>query len=875
MAIMNRQAGDLSTVRNAAIDFYSDRLMVESFSREVEGVLECEKPVALECALDAYADNVQVNSGEGLVVASESEAKPFRALPMDLRKDIVALKKETVMVTETAAEPTPMAATPAVPETPMEEGDDFGDDLEAMFSQRPEDIELIDEYAKDFSVKAGVDEKAAYGYALDAYLEGVSEFWGQVETIQEEEEIKEEEDAPLPEMGATAEEEEEDAPLPEMGATAEEEEEVIDEAELVKKRQSLANGMTESLVEILNPNEDSMEEEEDMRAEVASKVAGNLCQLLTNTALANVSKQQGTEVEEKMDAIVENMGDNIAKLIKSCKKSTKKGENTAETEEVAADIAKDITNLFQLKEEVAPTNPKSLKKSTVRRMSIAADMADSLVGLFASPKATMATGKKNKEARRASLAADMGTSLNALFGGDVETQGEAAINECLEKLMGGSEDKVEIVANSLVDLIQTTSSVVVEDEKVIKKNKAKGRRTSMKRMSLPGDVGETLNNMFGYGEENEEEEEEERTEEEKAKEVDEVAEFLNDVEKVAEEVSNAKVVVEAEVEAEEVEKAEEIEEKEESEEAENMEGTEGVEEVKEVSVDKSLALGLAVDAVLSTDTSEPSEGLDKYSSDPSRKVGKGDKVMVFYEGEGWSEGEVVKVGRGKNQSKLTVLFEKEDMEDTLEYDGDYVVVIDEEETEEMEVEEEESEEDVDFSKLKVAELRNECTKRGLDTKGVKAVLIKRLDEAVEGGANKRTIEEVEGDVEEAPEAKKPAVEEETEETVDFKKLKVAELRTECTKRGLDTKGVKAVLIKRLEEFQEGGEEQGEEMEVEEEEEEEEEKEEKEEKEEEEEEEEAVDFKKLKVAELRAECTKRGLDSKGVKAVLIKRLEDSV
>ena len=38
---------------------------------------------------------------------------------------------------------------------------------------------------------------------------------------------------------------------------------------------------------------------------------------------------------------------------------------------------------------------------------------------------------------------------------------------------------------------------------------------------------------------------------------------------------------------------------------------------------------------------------------------------------------------------------------------------------------------VDFSELKVAELRDECAKRGLDTKGVKAVLIKRLNEAAE------------------------------------------------------------------------------------------------------------------------------------------------
>ena len=86
-AIMSRKAGDLNTVRNAAIDFVSDRLMVESFSREVEGIVEVARPVALECALDAYADNVTVTNtnNDGLVVNTETDAMPFRALPADLR----------------------------------------------------------------------------------------------------------------------------------------------------------------------------------------------------------------------------------------------------------------------------------------------------------------------------------------------------------------------------------------------------------------------------------------------------------------------------------------------------------------------------------------------------------------------------------------------------------------------------------------------------------------------------------------------------------------------------------------------------------------------------------------------------------------------
>ena len=87
---------------------------------------------------------------------------------------------------------------------------------------------------------------------------------------------------------------------------------------------------------------------------------------------------------------------------------------------------------------------------------------------------------------------------------------------------------------------------------------------------------------------------------------------------------------------------------------------------------------------------------------------------------------------------------------------------------------------VDFKSLKVAELRKECESRNLDSKGTKAVLIKRLEEADQGGGEE--MQESEGE----------------EETIDFKSMKVAELRAECSKRDLDTKGVKAVLIKRLE-----------------------------------------------------------------------------
>ena len=137
----------------------------------------------------------------------------------------------------------------------------------------------------------------------------------------------------------------------------------------------------------------------------------------------------------------------------------------------------------------------------------------------------------------------------------------------------------------------------------------------MRRASLPEDMGASLNMMFGFAEDDATSDDEEEGRQEST---EVVAEFLNDVEAVAQEVCSK------------------------------------VEETSEVvaEVDKSLALGLAVDALLSKNTETPEEGIGFYSSDPSRKIAKGDKVKVFYEGEGWSNGEVTKVGRGKNSKKV-------------------------------------------------------------------------------------------------------------------------------------------------------------------------------------------------------------------------------
>merc|ERR1719421_1271545 len=78
------------------------------------------------------------------------------------------------------------------------------------------------------------------------------------------------------------------------------------------------------------------------------------------------------------------------------------------------------------------------------------------------------------------------------------------MNGCLVRLFEGEENAApETVANSLVDLIQTTATVVAEDEQKVQKKtnkEANARRTSMRRASLPEDMGASLNMMFGFAE---------------------------------------------------------------------------------------------------------------------------------------------------------------------------------------------------------------------------------------------------------------------------------------------------------------------------------------------------------------------------------------
>ena len=97
---------------------------------------------------------------------------------------------------------------------------------------------------------------------------------------------------------------------------------------------------------------------------------------------------------------------------------------------------------------------------------------------------------------------------------------------------------------------------------------------------------------------------------------------------------------------------------------------------------------------------------------------------------------------------------------------------------------------IDFTSLKATELRAECELRGLESKGVKAVLIARLEDFIANG------DTCSGSAEQ--ENQESSKEEEESGTVDFSSLKVVDLREECEKRGLDSKGIKVTLIKRLE-----------------------------------------------------------------------------
>lgn len=121
----------------------------------------------------------------------------------------------------------------------------------------------------------------------------------------------------------------------------------------------------------------------------------------------------------------------------------------------------------------------------------------------------------------------------------------------------------------------------------------------------------------------------------------------------------------------------------------------------------------------------------------------------------------------------------------------------------------------DLAKMKVTELREELTKLGLSTSGNKAELVARLrDQSTAPPPKKAKEEEEEGKKKEEVgnepmETDKPAEKEsggdqkspELESTdagkVDPAKMKVADLKEELTKRGLEASGNKAALVARL------------------------------------------------------------------------------
>jgi len=172
-------------------------MKVESFARELCGTFGVGEGLGVECALENYLEGAAEKMQEGgesprkQIIVGEGEVKKsgLRGLPTPVRVSIRDFKRN-VLPSYTPAKAKKTEGTP--PPTP-----NYGDDLMVMFEQRPEDVLLVSDYASDFHGKAGVEEEKAYGFALDAYLEGVGEFWQRVEGIDEEgvdeeEEVEEE-----------------------------------------------------------------------------------------------------------------------------------------------------------------------------------------------------------------------------------------------------------------------------------------------------------------------------------------------------------------------------------------------------------------------------------------------------------------------------------------------------------------------------------------------------------------------------------------------------------------------------------------------------------------------------------------------------------
>ena len=228
------------------------------------------------------------------------------------------------------------------------------------------------------------------------------------------------------------------------------------------------------------------------------------------------------------------------------------------------------------------------------------------------------------------------------------------------------------------------------------------------------------------------------------------------------------------------------------------------------------------------------------SKSQNRKPMNGDSVKVLYEEDGWTDGIIISVGRGNNWRKITVEF-KDGTRDKMEYDGVDVifddalkcsqspvsanVIVSDNEVSDIV--------DLNLSTMKVAELRKECLKRGLNADGKKSELVTRMKLF-----SCSTTDTVSTTCNSFEDYQKKA----------YSYLKITELREECLKVGLSSSGRKADLITRLNDYEKKTREvtNVEKLSS-----------------------ETIEFTTMKVAELRSLCKQYGLDSKGLrKAELI-------